>query len=150
MREHSQISKVTLDILFLNKLFINTALAQGGRIVTQVREHTNLILDHKGRQLHTQILLICKVARKTNISRDHSFPYRSQHYPQTAKEPVGSSRASHTKCQHPTAPPPLRLILKESLPWKRDSGMKELALNIACSANVGTDTHVCLPSQERL
>lgn len=39
--------------------------------------------------------------------------------------------------------------MKESLPWKRDSGRKELALNGACSENTGTDICVCRPSQER-
>lgn len=67
--------------------------------------------------------------------------------------PVDSSRGPHTKCQHqpaPIAPPPLRVILKESLPGKQDSGKKELTLNGACIENIGTDICVCWSSQERL
>lgn len=67
--------------------------------------------------------------------------------------PVDSSRGPHTKCQHqpaPIAPPPLRVILKESLPGKQDSGKKELTLNGACSENIETDICVCWSSQERL
>lgn len=121
-REHGQISKVTLEIAFLNK-FINTAIAQGGRDGdTCEGTHKSFFRSEIKTMLHSKSCWCAKLLeRPTFHEMTVSLAVPSITLGQLKY--VDSSRDPHTKCQYqpaPKAPPPLWVVLKESLPWKWD------------------------------
>lgn len=152
-REHGQTSKVTLEIAFLNKFFINTAIAQGGRDGdTCEGTHKSFFRSEIKTTLHSKSCWCAKLLKRPTF------------HEMTVSLAVPSITLGQLKCMlillgslTPNAnisllPKPLLLFewFSRSLCHGNETEKKELTLNSACSENTGTNICLCRHSQERL